>query len=158
MRSSPSSQDVDATVGSRNRSTHFPLSHRTESPHLRPMRLLPILTALLVTAATALSAEAPVRHVVSFKFKKDAAPADVRKVEEAFAALKSKIPQIQSLEWGTNLSGENLDKGFTHMWVLTFADTAAVKTYIDHPDHQAFVKLLKPSLEEAFVIDFQPRR
>jgi hypothetical protein len=122
------------------------------------MRLLPILTALLVTAATALSAEAPVRHVVSFKFKKDAAPADVRKVEEAFAALKSKIPQIQSLEWGTNVSGENLDKGFTHMWVLTFADTAAVKTYIDHPDHQAFVKLLKPSLEEAFVIDFQPRR
>lgn len=122
------------------------------------MRFFSILAALIVTAATALSADAPVRHVVSFKFKKDAAPADVRKVEEAFAALKSKIPQIQSLEWGTNVSSENLDKGFTHMWVLTFADTAAVKTYIDHPEHQAFVKLLKPSLEEAFVIDFQPKR
>jgi hypothetical protein len=122
------------------------------------MRFLPVLTAILMTAATALSADAPVRHVVSFKFKKDAAAADIRKVEEAFAALKTKIPQIQSLEWGTNVSGENLDKGFTHMWVLTFADTAAVKTYIDHPDHQAFVKLLKPALEEAFVIDFQPKR
>lgn len=121
------------------------------------MRILPVLTALLMTAASALSADAPVRHVVSFKFKKDAAPADIRKVEEAFAGLKTKIPQIQSLEWGTNVSGENLDKGFTHMWVLTFADAAAVKTYIDHPDHQAFVKLLKPSLEDAFVIDFQPK-
>ena len=110
-----------------------------------------------MTAASALSVDAPVRHVVSFKFKKDAAPADIRKVEEAFAGLKTKIPQIQSLEWGTNVSGENLDKGFTHMWVLTFADAAAVKTYIDHPDHQAFVKLLKPSLEDAFVIDFQPK-
>jgi hypothetical protein len=121
------------------------------------MRFLPVLTALLMTAASALSVDAPVRHVVSFKFKKDAAPADIRKVEEAFAGLKTKIPQIQSLEWGTNVSGENLDKGFTHMWVLTFADAAAVKTYIDHPDHQAFVKLLKPSLEDAFVIDFQPK-
>jgi hypothetical protein len=111
-----------------------------------------------MTATAALSADAPVRHVVSFKFKKDAAPADIRKVEEAFAALKTKIPQIQSLEWGTNVSGENLDKGFTHMWVVSFADAAAVKTYIDHPDHQAFVQLLKPTLEDAFVFDFQPRR
>jgi hypothetical protein len=122
------------------------------------MRFLPVLTALFMTATAALSADAPVRHVVSFKFKKDAAPADIRKVEEAFAALKTKIPQIQSLEWGTNVSGENLDKGFTHMWVVSFADAAAVKTYIDHPDHQAFVQLLKPTLEDAFVIDFQPRR
>ena len=122
------------------------------------MRFLPLFTALLMTATAALSADAPVRHVVSFKFKKDAAPADIRKVEEAFAALKTKIPQIQSLEWGTNVSGENLDKGFTHMWVLSFADAAAVKTYIDHLDHQAFVQLLKPTLEDAFVIDFQPKR
>jgi hypothetical protein len=122
------------------------------------MRFLPFFAALLMTATAAFSADAPVRHVVSFKFKKDAAPADIRKVEEAFAALKTKIPQIQSLEWGTNVSGENLDKGFTHMWVVSFADAAAVKTYIDHPDHQAFVQLLKPTLEDAFVIDFQPRR
>ena len=122
------------------------------------MRFLPCFAALLMTATTALSADAPVRHVVSFKFKKDAAPADIRKVEEAFAALKTKIPQIQSLEWGTNVSGENLDKGFTHMWVVSFADAAAVKTYIDHPDHQAFVQLLKPTLEDAFVLDFQPRQ
>jgi hypothetical protein len=122
------------------------------------MRLLPVFTALLMTITSALSADAPVRHVVSFKFKKEATPAEVQKIEEAFAALKGKIPQIASLEWGTNISGENLDKGFTHMWVSTFADAAALKVYLDHPDHQAFVKLLKPSLEDAFVFDFQPRK
>ncbi len=122
------------------------------------MRLLPIFTALLMTMTSALSADAPIRHVVSFKFKKEASPAEVQKIEEAFAALKGKIPQIASLEWGTNISGENLDKGFTHMWASTFADAAALKVYLDHPDHQAFVKLLKPSLEDAFVFDFQPRK
>ena len=44
------------------------------------------------------------------------------------------------------------------MWVSTFADAAALKVYLDHPDHQAFVKLLKPSLEDAFVFDFQPSK
>ena len=122
------------------------------------MRLLPIFTALLMTVTSALSADAPVRHVVSFKFKKEATPAEVQKIEEAFAALKAKIPQITALEWGTNVSGENLNKGFTHMWVSTFADAAALKVYLDHPYHQAFVKLLKPSLEDAFVFDFQPSK
>ena len=107
--------------------------------------------------ATSVLAEAPVRHVVSFKFKSEATPAQIHEVEAAFAALKGKIPQVQSLEWGTNVSGEKLDKGFTHMWVLSFADSAALKVYLDHPDHQAFVKLLKPVLDDAFVLDFQPK-
>jgi hypothetical protein len=120
------------------------------------MKLLPILASLMITT-TAVMADGPLRHVVSFKFKKEASADDIQKIETAFAALKTKIPQIQSLEWGTNVSGEKLDKGFTHMWVLAFADGAALKTYLDHPEHQAFVKLLKPSLEDAFVVDFQPR-
>jgi hypothetical protein len=106
---------------------------------------------------TALLADAPVRHVVSFKFKADATPAQIHEIEAAFVALKTKIPQVQSLEWGTNVSDEKLDKGFTHMWVLSFSDAAALKTYIEHPEHQAFVKLLKPSLDDAFVLDFQPK-
>lgn len=124
--------------------------------HSAPMKWLSLLTALMLTTTVVL-ADGPLRHVVSFKFKKEASADDIQKIEAAFAALKTKIPQIQSLEWGTNVSGEKLDKGFTHMWVLGFADGAALKTYLDHPEHQAFVKLLKPSLEDAFVLDFQPR-
>lgn len=135
---------------------HFSLFARPQIVQCERVKLLPLLFALMMTT-TAVIADAPVRHVVSFKFKKEAGADDIKRVENAFAALKTKIPQIQSLEWGTNISGENLDKGFTHMWVLSFADAAALKVYLDHPDHKAFVGVLKPHLEDAFVIDFQPR-
>ncbi len=123
---------------------------------LSPMRTLSVLTSILMTATTLLGAEAPIRHVVSFKFKPDSSPSEIHAIESAFAALKTKIPQIQSLEWGTNISGEKLDKGFTHMWVLSFSGESDLKVYIEHPDHKAFVALLKPSLEDAFVVDFRP--
>jgi len=144
------------TKKSEQKRNHFTLFAGMPSVQDVAMKILSTLCALMITT-TAVFADAPVRHVVSFKFKKEASTDEVRRVEEAFAALKTKIPQIQSLEWGTNVSGEHLDKGFTHMWVLSFADAAALKVYLDHPEHQAFVKILKPSLEEAFVIDFQPR-
>jgi hypothetical protein len=117
------------------------------------MKPLAILASLLMST-TALLAEDSVKHVVSFKFKKEATPDQIKRVETAFAALKGAIPQIQSLEWGTNVSKENLDKGFTHMWVLSFKNEADVQTYIDHKVHQDFVSLLKPVLDDAFVLDF----
>lgn len=121
------------------------------------MRFLPVIAALVMTATTAFSAEPPVRHVVSFKFKPEATPADIQKIEKGFAELKGKIAEVQSIEWGTNISPEDRAKGFTHMWIVTFADMAALKTYIHHPDHVAFVDLLKPSLDDVFVFDFQPK-
>lgn len=120
------------------------------------MRFLPVIVALVMTASTALSADGPVRHIVSFKFKPEATPAEIQKIETGFAELKAKIPQVQSIEWGKDISPEGLAKGFTHMWVVTFANMPALKTYIDHPDHVAFVTLLKPSLEDVFVFDFVP--
>ena len=120
------------------------------------IRFLPLIAAFAMTLTTAFSLEGPVRHIVSFKFKADAASADIEKIQREFVGLKSKIPQIQSIEWGKNISPEDRAKGITHMWILTFADMNALKTYIDHPDHQAFVTLLKPSLEDLFVFDFIP--
>lgn len=122
------------------------------------MRLLTSLALILMTATTALCAEAPLRHVVSFKFKATTPPEEIHKIESAFSALKSKIPQIQSLEWGTDVGPEGLSKGFTHMWIVTFSDLASLKTYIDHPDHVAFVSLLKPNLEDVFVLDFHSKK
>jgi hypothetical protein len=93
-------------------------------------------------------------HVVSFKFKSTAASADIKKVESAFEALKKKIPEIVSLEWGTNVSKENKDKGFTHCFILTFKSDKDLNTYINHPDHKAFGKIVGPVVEDVFVIDF----
>ncbi len=112
--------------------------------------LIPVLVLLAMNA----SAAEKLQHVVSFKFKSTAAPDDIKKVETAFRALKEKIPQVVKLEWGTNISKENLDKGFTHCFILSFKNEKDRDAYISHAEHKDFVKLVGPVLEEAFVIDF----
>lgn len=93
-------------------------------------------------------------HMVSFKFKDTATAADIRKVEEAFAALPGKIPQIASYETGTNVSPEKLDKGFTHAFLLTFRSAKDRDDYLVHPDHKAFGSIVGPHVADVFVIDF----
>ena len=97
---------------------------------------------------------ARLNHVVAFKFKDDAKKEDVRKVEEAFRALKTKIPQVQRLVWGLNNSPEGLNKGCTHVWILTFNSEEDRNVYITHPDHEEFKKLAKPLIADVFVADF----
>ena len=94
------------------------------------------------------------QHVVSFKFKTTATAQDIKKVEVAFQGLKQKIPQIVSLEWGTNVSKEKKDKGFTHCFILTFKSEKDLDAYIVHPEHKAFGQLVGPLLDDVFVIDF----
>jgi hypothetical protein len=95
--------------------------------------------------------------VVSLKFKDTATPEQVQQVEAAFRALKKKIPQVAALEWGTNISPEKLNKGFTHDFLLTFRSEKDRDDYLVHPDHKEFGKLLGPVLAEVLVIDFWAR-
>ena len=118
-----------------------------------------LLTGCLVGAVAAEPAAAPgvrgrVMHVVSLKFKPEATPAQIQEVEQAFRGLKTKIPQIRSLEWGTNVSPEHLNKGFTHAFVLTFRNDKDRDAYLVDPAHKAFGQLLHPVLADVFVIDF----
>jgi hypothetical protein len=93
-------------------------------------------------------------HVVSFKFKSSATPDQIKAVEDAFRGLKKKITEIKSYEWGTNVSPEKHAKGFTHGFILRFKSEADRNTYLEHPEHKAFGKLLGPVLDDVFVIDF----
>ena len=117
--------------------------------------IIPLLVVFLsLSVGSVLAAEAPYRHVVLFKFKDNAASADVKKVEDAFLALKAKIPQIQDLEWGTNVSPEGLSNGFTHCFLVTFKSKSDLEIYLPHPDHKAFGGLLGPVLDKVLVVDY----
>mgnify|MGYP003333025958 CR=1 FL=1 len=123
--------------------------------------LAALLAQLLCVSAVAAPGKKPkakskevLRHVVAFKFKETATKADIHRVEEAFRALKLKIPQIVSLEAGTNNSPEGLNKGCTHAWILTFNSEQDRNDYLVHPDHKEFAKLVGPSVADVFVIDF----
>lgn len=94
------------------------------------------------------------RHVVLFNFNNTATTEVVNKIEQAFADLPSKISAIHSFEWGTNNSPEGLDKGFTHCFLVTFLSEKDRDSYIPHPDHQAFVKMIGPYVEDVTVVDY----
>jgi hypothetical protein len=120
---------------------------------MKKLALLITLTLMLGFSSGASAAE-KLRHVVAFKFKSSAVPADIEKVEHAFKALKKKIPTVKALEWGTNVSPEKHDKGFTHCWILTFKSEKDRDAYLVHPEHKAFGVLVGQYLEDVFVVDF----
>ena len=98
------------------------------------------------------------RHVVLFKFKDDASPAQVQEVVDAFGALKSKIETIEDYEWGTDVGVENLAAGFTHCFVVTFRDETGRDIYLPHPAHEEFKKLVGPRLDKVLVVDYWTTR
>ena len=95
-----------------------------------------------------------IRHIVCLKFKDEASSKQIREIEQKFPALQESIPGIVSIEWGTNNSPEGLNKDFTHCFIVTFENDDARSTYLPHPNHLAFVDILKPLLDDVFVIDF----
>lgn len=98
-----------------------------------------------------------VKHIVVFKYKQSATKEQIAEVTAAFKKLKDKIPGIVSFENGVNNSPEKLNKGFTHIYLLTFKDAAARDAYLPHPEHKKFGELLGKLgvLEEPFVVDFE---
>src|SRR5207237_8612557 len=85
-------------------------------------------------------------HVGSLEFKEGASQEQIRQVEEAFAALKDKVPGVVVMTWGTNVSPEKHDKGFTHCFILAFDSDKDRDAYLVHPEHKAFGKVLGPVL------------
>ena len=116
-----------------------------------------LVVALVARFGAAEPAKAPsgkLRHVVLFKFKDGTKAEDIQKVEAAFRALPTKIPQIAGFEWGTDNSPEKLAQGFTHCFFLTFNSAADRDAYLPHPEHKAFGKVLHPHLDKVLVVDY----
>ena len=94
------------------------------------------------------------RHVVCFKYKEGTSEKKIAEINKAFRGLKQKIDGIISFEMGTNNSPEGLNKGFTHCYLVTFDSEESREKYLPHPAHKEFVSLLKPHLEDVYVIDY----
>ncbi|MFF7051053.1 Dabb family protein [Streptomyces griseorubiginosus] len=84
-----------------------------------------------------------IRHLVLFKLNEGVERDDPRVVagEEAFRALDGKIPEIRFWELGWNFS----DRPIAYDFAINsgFEDVAALRTYAEHPEHQAGVALWK---------------
>jgi hypothetical protein len=119
-----------------------------------------LLIALLCFSNCVEKSETPnrmkkqLRHIVLFKFKKEATPETIKNIENEFIALPSKIETIKDFEWGLNNSPEGLNKGLTHCFFVTFDTEEGRATYLPHPAHKAFVSLLGAHLEDVLVLDY----
>ena len=118
--------------------------------------LLTLFTVVSVSRAQNLKQmkDKLLRHVVLLKFKDASTPADLKKVEDAFRNLPSKIKSIKGFEWGKNNSPENINQGFTHCFFVTFQTEKDREEYLPHPAHKAFVDVLTPHLDKVLVIDY----
>ncbi|MGD8501393.1 MAG: Dabb family protein [Phycisphaerales bacterium] len=108
-----------------------------------------------VTEKKTVKEPAPVlRHVVLVKFKDGTTDEQVRQIESAFCALPGKVDAIYDFEWGTDVSVEDLEQGFTHCFLVTFRSEADRAKYLPHPAHKEFGKLLGPHLDKVVVVDY----
>jgi len=88
-----------------------------------------------------------IKHAVLLKFKPTTSQP---KIDEIFAALKGlgdKIPGLLDFSGGAYSSGEGLNKGFTHGFVMTFTDAASRDGYLPHPDHEVVKQMIFPELD-----------
>jgi Stress responsive A/B Barrel Domain len=129
------------------------------------MKKIIILSAIALLGSLGMLAQtknAPgklLRHVVLFTFKPTTTKEEINRVVAAFAALPKQIKVIKAFEWGLNNSPENFHQGFTHCFVLTFAnENDRDNAYQVHPAHKAFQDILKPHMEKVFVVDYQVQK
>ena len=102
--------------------------------------------------------EQVLRHVVLFAFKPTATEQDIAEIAAAFAALPSQIDAIIDFEWGSDVSVEGKQNGFTHCFFVTFRDAAGRDAYLPHPAHTAFGQKLRGHLDKVLVLDYWARR
>ena len=120
-------------------------------------RFYSLLLTLLLMSSSLVAADGAYRHVVFFKFKDDAPAEKVAAIEQAFVELSKKVDTVTGFEWGTNVSPEGLNDGFTHCFLVTFKDKAGLEVYLPHPEHEKFVAQLKPLLDKVCVVDYVAR-
>jgi hypothetical protein len=90
---------------------------------------------------------AQVKHAVVLRLKQETTSGKVREILQALDGLREKVPGLLNFSGGSYSSPEGLNQGFTHGFVMTFADEASRNGYLTHPDHEAVKLLILPWLE-----------
>jgi hypothetical protein len=93
-------------------------------------------------------------HLVLVKF----APAKAHRMGDLAAALETlrkRLPGFLSCTGGPYSSPEGLNQGYTHGFVMTFADAAARDHYLTHPEHEQLKAAFLPDLEAVVAFDFE---
>ncbi len=75
-----------------------------------------------------------IQHIVLCRFRSDVDQAEIEAIWAALDGLRNIVPGLVDASFGANQSPEGLANGYTHGFVITFADKAARDAYLDHAD------------------------
>jgi hypothetical protein len=99
------------------------------------------------------------KHVVLLRLKPQTTHEDIAEVFEALDDLQEKLPGIIDISSGPYESPEGLHKGFTHAFIVTFADGESRDAYLEHADHervkQMIIQHLAGGLADLIAFDFK---
>lgn len=99
------------------------------------------------------------KHIVLLRFSPQTSREEIAEVFEALDELQQKIPGIIDICSGPYDSPEGLHKGFTHAFIVTFAEAECRDAYLENADHevvkQMIVKQLAGGLADVIAFDFK---
>ncbi|GGB60303.1 hypothetical protein GCM10011316_35440 [Roseibium aquae] len=83
-----------------------------------------------------------IRHMVLTKFKPETDETTIRHIFDGLCALVATLPGASGFVAGPSESPEQMERGYTHAFVIDFECWAALETYAVHPDHLALGAIL----------------
>ena len=94
------------------------------------------------------------RHIALFRLKKDAPKEATQSLESGLFQLAQVITEMSSYDYGADLG---LREGkFDFGVAADFEDAASFERYVNHPEHQTFIReRLTPVVEERVSIQFE---
>jgi hypothetical protein len=99
------------------------------------------------------------KHIVLLRFSPQTPREDIAEIFEAVDDLQDKIPGIVDVCSGPYESPEGLHKGFTHAFIVTFADVESRDAYLEHAAHepvqQMIVEAVSGNLDDVLAFDFK---
>lgn len=95
-----------------------------------------------------------IRHILFITFNDDALPSEIDVVRGFFLHIPLLVNGVTRVEWGINDSPENINAGYTHCVLMTFADEAARQHYLPHPVHLALKSTFYSILRDIIAFDY----
>ncbi len=96
----------------------------------------------------------PIKHFGLFQFRPEVSEDQISACFLELESMAKKIPGLLNLHHGPYMGTEGLNENFSHGFIMTFEDKAALEAYLPHPEHEQVKNLVLPLLEKAIVFDF----
>ncbi|XP_057959062.1 stress-response A/B barrel domain-containing protein HS1 [Malania oleifera] len=101
-------------------------------------------------------AKGVVKHILLAKFKDGTSPDLIDELIKGYANLVNLISPMKAFHWGKDVSIENRQQGFTHVFESTFENVEGVAEYVGHPAHVEFANKFLAITDKIIVIDYKP--